>query len=614
MIQQSNFPSEHPDWGVADIGFVGSPQGHWGIGTQELIMAIELLRIPRRGIITSEEAPDRLTFSQFELLLRVLDPDVAAGMRIDDAIRLRYEQELGEQNDASYITALQESLNALLSTAQTRLPVDGVWTPAADEALHTVGQAYNLTSIKRNADLLAILQTIAGRLPRWACEDPALRERIGYNPFLTMDDGAPDFELSNAKSGIVLRHRVSKEMLCDFPANNNRMPDTFPQFTAWLAMLHYKPNKPRHLGTIEIRLEDGEWQALDTLDGGETAQFAITPDYCLHVPNPSVRFHVRIHPLLSSELDFIGVWLNADFALAITPGYAVDAEGREIVRYFDSEYFFRNLDGGSGGPEGIAISKKANYFKLFVVNRNFPSKANMGQYRSFAGTETHSAFYRLLTAHEMDIHEGLTFALSDASARPFNGKWVLLAGTGDRELPEAEQWMAEALGVELAKQGYGLMLGGWPGVDEHTATAFARHLEAAGIPDQERLRQVLEANQIVRYALGQLQRLSSTWVAFSKAWYKEVAKLADALVVVGGKSGTERIVKAAQDVGLPVFPLPGSGGAARRAFDAMAVNTGNPSPVSEAMAAKITTQAAAVGIARVTIQALDATLLPSGVK
>ncbi len=605
MRPQSNFPSTHPDWGVADIGFVLSPDGNWGLGRQELAMAIQLLHIPRRGAVTAEEAPDRLTFSQFELLLRVLEPDMTAGVSINDAVRLRYEQVMGERQEASYITALQEILNTLLSTTQTRLAVDGVWTLAAEEALRTVGQAYNLNSIKRNAHLLTLLQTIGGRVPRWACADSALREQIQYNPFLTMVDGVADFELSTEASRVVLRHPVSKDILFGFPASGNRLPNQFPQFTAWLAMLHAKPSKPRHMGTVEIRFESGEWQALDAFRGRETTQFAIPPDYCLHVQDPSVRFHVRVRPFLSPALDLIGVWFNADLSFAVTPGYAVDEEGPEIVKYFDSEYFFPNLGTEAGVSENVTTPKKANYFKLFVVNRNFPSNAETDQYQSFAGTETDGAYYRLLTASEMDIHQSWTFGIEDSWPLPAKDKWILLAGTGEEKLPESTRWMAEALGIELAKEGYGLMVGGWPGVDEVGAKAFASQLAAMGISDRERLRQVIETSQAVRYAVGELERLPSPWLSFTNSWYDEAVKRADALIIIGGNAGTERLRKAAAKAGKPIFPLPATGGVAKETDDAMVAAHGGTPPLPDAIRARIADPASATKIAVDVLSALD---------
>jgi hypothetical protein len=59
--------------------------------------------------------------------------------------------------------------------------------------------------------------------------------------------------------------------------------------------------------------------------------------------------------------------------------------------------------------------------------------------------------------------------------------WILVAGTGNAAAltAKAEQ-TSKALGVSLANAGYGIVTGGWPGVDDLTARAFAREL-APGI-------------------------------------------------------------------------------------------------------------------------------------
>ncbi len=57
-----------------------------------------------------------------------------------------------------------------------------------------------------------------------------------------------------------------------------------------------------------------------------------------------------------------------------------------------------------------------------------------------------------------------------------------MAGTGIVErLDDKVKNTSVALGKALAKAGYGLVTGGWPGVDELTARSFAADLEQLGL-------------------------------------------------------------------------------------------------------------------------------------
>lgn len=51
------------------------------------------------------------------------------------------------------------------------------------------------------------------------------------------------------------------------------------------------------------------------------------------------------------------------------------------------------------------------------------------------------------------------------SLHPRGQKWILVAGSGSHKLPARIETTAEKLGAALAKAGFGLTTGGWPGVD-----------------------------------------------------------------------------------------------------------------------------------------------------
>src|SRR3712207_4667753 len=58
-------------------------------------------------------------------------------------------------------------------------------------------------------------------------------------------------------------------------------------------------------------------------------------------------------------------------------------------------------------------------------------------------------------------------------------RWILVAGTGKQSgLAETTIWSSKAIGAALARKGYGLVVGGWHGVDYLAAEAFEQTLAA----------------------------------------------------------------------------------------------------------------------------------------
>ncbi len=56
-------------------------------------------------------------------------------------------------------------------------------------------------------------------------------------------------------------------------------------------------------------------------------------------------------------------------------------------------------------------------------------------------------------------------------------KWILAAGTGKYELQENVFWVSREIGRMIASRGFGLVVGGWQGVDYEVTQAFADELK-----------------------------------------------------------------------------------------------------------------------------------------
>ena len=141
-------------------------------------------------------------------------------------------------------------------------------------------------------------------------------------------------------------------------------------------------------------------------------------------------------------------------------------------------------------------------------------------------------------------------------------RWVVVAGTGLQfGTPRKVVRAARALGTSLAQHRYGLVAGGWHGVDHVVTDAFLQSLAQQGLPADDHLIQVLTKDQELLIPGGRIVRTE----AGAREW-AEPQKYADAVVLIGGLGGTYYTWLGALHDGLPRFALGGTGGDARRAF------------------------------------------------
>lgn len=147
--------------------------------------------------------------------------------------------------------------------------------------------------------------------------------------------------------------------------------------------------------------------------------------------------------------------------------------------------------------------------------------------------------------------------------RAFNSprKWVLVTGTGtDRTLPPKVSATTEQLGRALAAHGFGLVTGGWPGVDEQVARWFNRELSERSRPLESFLIQVIEENSVPVFPGGDLRIAKAGGVGgrlfnLFDAWTAQALEVADIVIVIGGAGGAGRIGKAALGNHKVVLPL-----------------------------------------------------------
>lgn len=148
-------------------------------------------------------------------------------------------------------------------------------------------------------------------------------------------------------------------------------------------------------------------------------------------------------------------------------------------------------------------------------------------------------------------------ATDDFSREP---RWVLVAGSGSKnKLSKKLLETCHGLGAALAHAGYGLITGGWRGVDEAVALRFAAELEGIRLPVDDRLLQVVPKHKTPVAKQGAVIEVDK-----GDDEYTECIRRASYLVILGGSGGTEKVAHLALRTNCIVLPLAETGGVARR--------------------------------------------------
>jgi hypothetical protein len=140
-------------------------------------------------------------------------------------------------------------------------------------------------------------------------------------------------------------------------------------------------------------------------------------------------------------------------------------------------------------------------------------------------------------------------------------KWVLVAGTGQYHLPDEVLWASQKLGEQLGRLGFGLVAGGWSGVDYVVSEAFAKELQNKAVPLGDFLLQIVPDGSQPQFPGGRI-----VYVPRGTLEFTESVKYCDAVVLIGGEGGTYQSFQIARQEQKPIFPIPGTGGDAQRAF------------------------------------------------
>jgi hypothetical protein len=266
--------------------------------------------------------------------------------------------------------------------------------------------------------------------------------------------------------------------------------------------------------------------------------------------------------------------------------YEDECEGDWALGPNDGYYFQFLLDhmiSARGIDAGFRIFSDLDW--LLSKWRAAGARSMLADCRYFPDRPLASAISTVVTNGSNDVDlEGLASALKtprSTSRYAFsnNGpqKYFLVAGTGTMRLGNALVFASETIGLELARTGLGLISGGWQGVDHIVCREYVNQLRRDQLPSKGRLIHVIPqgAKPDLWNLEGFAQEGDLEFANDSSAASRRSVERANALVLIGGAGGTFDIYEDAMRLGKPVYPIPGTGGDAGRAYrQAIQINPG----------------------------------------
>jgi len=240
-------------------------------------------------------------------------------------------------------------------------------------------------------------------------------------------------------------------------------------------------------------------------------------------------------------------------AVVCTPAYARRSSGRTGGVGFESQILTRHIvDNMNSNDRIIPLLRSGE------ARESVPQFLPPQLYLDFRKDESYQATLELLLRRIFD---------SPTHSRPPLGKppsfstaktprkWVLVAGSGREDtLSPVIDETSRMLGSALAESDFGLVTGGWQGVDRAVARAFATALYTRDSPLDRYLLQVVREDWKPVFPGGNL-----VFVAPGDEEWTKPLEQADAVVLIEGFGGTLTTGHLARRMGKPVFPLADTG-------------------------------------------------------
>lgn len=259
---------------------------------------------------------------------------------------------------------------------------------------------------------------------------------------------------------------------------------------------------------------------------------------------------------------------NSDYTILIcTPKFSYKINNRIGGASFEAELIIGNiLLSADSQKKFIPVLREG------LANDSIPMYLKSKLYADFSNNEKYEISLKSLIRRIFDAPEYFPPNLGNMpdfsiphnkAANHFVPKArILVAGTGViRHINDKIVSTAEELGRSLAINSYGLVTGGWPGVDEIVARTFSKELQRQHIPITNYLTQVIVKTDLPAYTGGNLILINRG----IEEWTESIS-ISDAIVLIHGVGGTLETARYGMQYNKPLFPIADTGGDSKRIY------------------------------------------------
>lgn len=142
----------------------------------------------------------------------------------------------------------------------------------------------------------------------------------------------------------------------------------------------------------------------------------------------------------------------------------------------------------------------------------------------------------------------------------FQNRWICVIGSG-ADYSKEDLLTAKMVGKLLADEGYGLINGGWPGVDLATSESYFDHIRLyASEKASNYLLQFVENGNQPAFEQGVIEYVATN------EWSKVVQRKSFAFISIGGKGFTYEMFSQVRGLGKTFVPLPHTGGDSEKIY------------------------------------------------
>jgi hypothetical protein len=559
MESKVNLIDKGADWKAQSQPLGIEKNFNWGLDKHAASMVASMIR---------ENIPDPsdIAYTQIQKLLALAKKRNIQASDINELVRLLLnasELSLAEQSAARaslkryYTLFNNHELLRRLNTAETK--------PESPNPFNHFLDTYHIQGTINQAEIPNLIDSITDRVIPLHCQNKLVLNTLPHTPFYYLTQENSLLELVFTEPGMGIQTKIGHEPMVNFPnyfAEGNR-DGAFIAFTAWYALLLMSIQEKGKQISFK-KSEDSTWLAIDQQLAPSDPFFTGTDLSLVFSSADKIGIDIRI-PVEAENQSLYAVFFSRSLGIHIEKTELLSEKEKRLD--LSLNFNLSELYNSAAGFRGeITFKEKADFFKLFIVKSDPSAQESI---RERIGGLGSPLFYELITTPQHRFFSIHTIGLSLENVQsttliPFNNKYVLIVGTGDKRLSEAQHMASQSIARLLAEKGYGIIGGGWQGVDGVVAETFDQVLSSFQMNEDSRYIQLESFNKTSSYSFGTSIKLSR-----EEEWYDAALNRAGAVIIIGGQGGSYQAYIAAAAKKIPVIPFPATGGDARKAYQSI---------------------------------------------